>query len=87
MREWALCGGRPAGVWVSVGRVGVVGRGCGGALPLPFSAMVRGCSWGGGGGGGGRNSSLLVLMKLSFWRGGWALGYHSMEFRQFPDIS
>ena len=83
MREWALCGGRPAGVWVSVGRVGVVGRGCGGALPLPFSAMVRGCSWG----GGRRNSSLLVLMKLSFWRGDWALGYHSMEFRQLPDIS
>ena len=30
---------------------------------------------------------LLVLTKLSFWRGGWALGYYSMGFRQFPDIS
>ena len=55
-------------------------------VPCPFPSVlwfvgVR------GGGGGRRNSSLLVLMKLSFWRGDWALGYHSMEFRQFPDIS
>ena len=32
-------------------------------------------------------SFLLVLTKLSFWQGNWALGYHSMGFRQFPDIS
>ena len=25
--------------------------------------------------------------KFSFSQGEWALGYHSMEFRQFPDIS
>ena len=29
----------------------------------------------------------LVLRKLSFWQGNWALGYHSMMFRQIPDIS
>ena len=27
------------------------------------------------------------VAKFSFWRGGWALGYHSAEFRHFPDIS
>ena len=30
---------------------------------------------------------LLVLTKPSFWQGGWAQGYHSMELRQFPHIS
>ena len=30
---------------------------------------------------------LLVLVGLSFWRAGWALGYHSMEFGQFSDVS
>ena len=30
---------------------------------------------------------LLVLTKLSFWEGDWALGYHSLKLRQFPDIS
>ena len=30
---------------------------------------------------------LLVLAELSFWRGGFALAYHSMQFRQFPDNS
>ena len=29
---------------------------------------------------------LLVLVKLSFWQGGLGAGYHSMGFRQFPDI-
>ena len=29
----------------------------------------------------------LALAKLSFWWGCWALGYHSMEFRHFRDIS
>ena len=24
---------------------------------------------------------------LSFWRGGWALCYHSLGFGHFPDIS
>ena len=28
-----------------------------------------------------------MLTKLSFWQQDWALGYHSMKFRQFPDIS
>ena len=32
-------------------------------------------------------SFLLVLTKLSFLRGDWTLSYHSMKFRQFPDIS
>ena len=32
-------------------------------------------------------SFLLVLTKLSFWRADWALGYHSMAYGQFPDIS
>ena len=30
---------------------------------------------------------LLVLIKFSFWQGGWALGYHFMEFRHFPSVS
>ena len=30
---------------------------------------------------------LLILTKLSFWEGGWALGYHSMKFGQFAHIS
>ena len=30
---------------------------------------------------------LLVLIKFSFWQEGWTLGYHSMNFRHFPDIS
>ena len=30
---------------------------------------------------------LLVLAEVSFWWGDWALGYHSMKFRQFLDIS
>ena len=32
-------------------------------------------------------SFLLVLTKLPFWQGDWALGYHSMKFRQFLNIS
>ena len=27
------------------------------------------------------------INKISFWQGDWALGYHSIKFRQFPDIS
>ena len=30
---------------------------------------------------------LLVLPKFSHWKGEWALGYHFMEFRHFPNIS
>ena len=30
---------------------------------------------------------LLVLAELSFWRGDWALGYHSMEFKFFSNVS
>ena len=30
---------------------------------------------------------LLVLAEFSFWLGYWALGYHSMGFRHFPDVS
>ena len=32
-------------------------------------------------------SFLLVLAKFSFWQKDWALVNHSMEFRQFPDVS
>ena len=32
------------------------------------------------------SSFLLVLAKLSFWRGHWALGYQSRGFRHFPGI-
>ena len=32
-------------------------------------------------------SFLLVLTKFSFWQEDWALGYHSMKCRHFPDIS
>ena len=32
-------------------------------------------------------SLLLVLTILSFWQGDLALGYHSMKFRYFCDIS
>ena len=32
-------------------------------------------------------SFLLLLAKLSFSRGGWALGYHFMGFRHFPHFS
>ena len=31
-------------------------------------------------------SFLLVLTKLVFSQGDWALSYHPMEFRQFSDI-
>ena len=30
---------------------------------------------------------LLVLTKFSFWQEDWALGYHSMKIKRFPDIS
>ena len=30
---------------------------------------------------------LLVLGKCSFWQGDCELGYHSMKFRHFPEIS
>ena len=30
---------------------------------------------------------LLALRKPSIWQGDWALAYHSMGFRHFPDIS
>ena len=29
----------------------------------------------------------LVLVEWLFWQGGWALGFHPMEFRYIPDIS
>ena len=32
-------------------------------------------------------SFILILTKLSFWQGDWALGFHSMELRQFPGVS
>ena len=32
-------------------------------------------------------SFLLVLTEFLFWQMDWVLGYHSMEFWDFPDIS
>ena len=32
-------------------------------------------------------SFLLVLTKLSFGLGEWVMGYHSMGFRHFADMS
>ena len=32
-------------------------------------------------------SFYTVLPKLIFWQAEWALGYHSVKFRHFPDIS
>ena len=32
-------------------------------------------------------SFLLVSTKISFWQEDWALGYDSMKFRHFSDIS
>ena len=50
--------------------------------------------WGGAQRGGGGvvkflffDRFLLVLVGVSFWSGDWALGYHSLDFRHFPDIS
>ena len=68
-----------------------------GALP----SLSRRCIFGKakGGGGGGKNSTmgkiqlpffmdfLLLLRKRSFWGEDWALGYNSMRFWDFPDIS
>ena len=33
------------------------------------------------------NNVLLVVAKISFWWGDWALGYHSVGFRHFFEIS
>ena len=64
-----------------------------------FSAMARGIFGSGssfrvgwrtvGGGVGVVFSGIfpLVLARVSFWRGCWALGYRSMGFRHFPNIS
>ena len=65
-----------------------------------FSAMARGL-FGTGSSfrvgwrtvGGGRVGFVffgifpLVLAKVSFWRGCWAVGYRSVGFRHFPNIS
>ena len=33
------------------------------------------------------NSCLLVLTKFSFWKKDWTLGYNSMKFLDFHDVS
>ena len=33
------------------------------------------------------NSFLLVLTKYLFWEEEWALGYNSVKFWDFPDLS
>ena len=72
------------------------GRGGGGRFRGQWLAGCLGLAlvfvWGGARRGGGGDflffgTFLLVLAKLSFWWGPWALGYHSMVFRHFPDIS
>ena len=66
-----------------------------------FSAMARGLfgtgssfrvGWRTVGGGGGVGFVFfgifpLVLAKVSFWRGCWAVGHRSVGFRHFPNIS
>ena len=32
-------------------------------------------------------SFLQVLTKLSFWQEDWALGYHCMQLKKYPDTS
>ena len=57
-------------------------RGCGRALISVFRGVllvVAGFSF--------RRGVLLVVAGFSFRRGDWALGYHSMGFRHFPDKS
>ena len=68
-----------------------------GALPSRSRRCIFGKAKGGG--GRGKNSTmgkiqlpffmdfLLLLRKLSFWGEDWALGYNSMRFWDFPDIS
>ena len=51
------------------------------------SAALGGCAWGASAGGVVSVFRELVLAELSFWRGDWALGFHSMGFGYFPDIS
>ena len=66
-----------------------------------FSAMARGIfgtgsnfrvGWRKAGAGGGVGFVFfgiftLVLAKVSFWRGCWAVGFRCMGFRHFPNIS
>ena len=57
-----------------------------GYLGLALVFVRGGAQW-----GGGLisifKSFLLVLTKLSFWLGDLALGFDSMGFRHFPDVS
>ena len=64
--------------------------------PSPLPAAVRGVSgacsgfrlkWRTAGKVSVFKNFLLVLARLSFWSGGWALDYYSLGFRQFPNIS
>ena len=61
-------------------------RGFTGYLGLALVFVRGGAQW-----GGGLNSIfksfLLVLTELSFWLGDLALGFDSMGFRHFPDVS
>ena len=59
------------------------------ALVFVWGNAQSWCGVEGGGGGLFRFIGILLLVsvKLSFWRGDCALGYDSMEFRQFPHIS
>ena len=50
-------------------------------------AALGECAWGASAGGVVSVFRELVLAELSFWRGDWALGFHSMGFGYFPDIS
>ena len=36
---------------------------------------------------GGKSAAYDKIAQKFFWQGGGALGYHSMKFRQLPDIS
>ena len=64
--------------------------GTGSSFRVGWRTAGGGAPRGGGGGGVGFvffGIFPLVLAKVSFWRGCWAVGYRSMGFRHFPNIS
>ena len=78
--------------WRVGSSMGSWGRACGGSGGI-WGWLWFSCGVARSGGGGGVvkflffDWFLLVLVGVSFWSGDWALGYHSLDFRHFPDIS
>ena len=82
--HWGIVRGACMAGHLVQGRVDLFLRSVAGYLGLALVFV-----WGGARRGGFSLSFggfLLVLAGLSFWRGGWALGYRSMCFGQFPGI-